>query len=130
MRLMDIVMTLVFITGLILIGLGLSGCRPQHTTYINEKPGPQGLQGETGGSGSQGLPGIDSTPVTVVQLCPGVTTYPGVFVEVAICLQNKLYAVYSANGGFLVELVPGNYSSNAIGSSCSLTVAPNCVVSH
>lgn len=126
-------MTLVFITGLLLIGLGLSGCRPQHTTYINEKPGatgPQGLQGETGGSGSQGLPGIDSTPVTVVQLCPGVTTYPGVFVEVAICLQNKLYAVYSANGGFLVELVPGNYSSNAIGSSCSLTVAPNCVVSH
>lgn len=87
--------------------------------------GPRGPAGES----IKGEPG-PADEITVIKLCPGTTTYPGVFVEVALCLENKLYAVYSANNGFLVELVPGHYSSNAIGSACSLTVKDNCEVTN
>src|SRR5260221_12011066 len=87
-----------------------------------------GPQGPTGASGSDGYDGVDLTPVTIVNLCPGIPSYPGVFVEVAICLQGQLFGVYSANGGFLTLLSPGNYSSNAIGSACDLTISPNCIV--
>ncbi len=66
--------------------------------------------------------------ITTVQLCPGTTTYPSVFVEYALCINNQLYGVYSVNGGFLSLLPPGTYSSNAIGSSCSLTIAADCKV--
>lgn len=86
--------------------------------------------GANGTNGVNGLDGTDATPVTIVKLCPGVSTYPSVFIESAICLNNKLYGVYSANSGFLTEILPGNWSSNAIGSSCNLTVSVNCVVSH
>lgn len=84
-------------------------------------PGPQGLQGDAG---------QDATPVAMVQLCPGVTTYPSVFVEYAACIGNKLYGVYSANGGFLAYLPEGTYTSNAIGSSCNLTIGPNCQITN
>lgn len=88
--------------------------------------GKDGANGLNGSNGSNGKDGVDATPVTVVKLCPGTTTYPSVFVEVAFCVQHKLYAVYSANGGFETEIVPGYYSSNGIGSRCNFTVAPNC----
>lgn len=91
--------------------------------------GPEGDRGFNGTNGTDGLNGADAVPVTVVNLCPGASNY-GVFVETAICLNNNLYGVYSANGGFLTLLAPGSYSSNAIGSACSLTVGPNCTVSH
>lgn len=100
------------------------------TPVCNGATGPQGLIGETGGTGPQGLPGIDSNPISVVQLCPGVTTYPSVFVEVGVCFQNNLYAVYSTHGGFMTLIPPGNYTSNALGSQCNLTVGPNCAVSY
>lgn len=66
------------------------------------------------------------TVITTVQFCPGTTSYPGEFNEIGFCINNNLYAVYSANNGFLTYIPPGNYSSNAIGSSCSFTVATNC----
>lgn len=94
-------------------------------------PTPQnGHDGSNGQDGHNGVDGVDATPVTVVQLCPGVTTYPSVFVEVALCISNKLYAVYSAKNGFLVYLPPGVYHSDAIGSACNLTVHENCQVSN
>lgn len=92
--------------------------------------GIQGLQGTPGVNGINGTNGVDATPVTVVQLCPGVTTYPSVFSEVAFCIQGKLYATYSAHDGFSTEIPPGAYSSNGINSSCTFTVQLNCVVSH
>ena len=88
------------------------------------QPGPVGATGATGPSGA------DGTAFTVVQLCPGVPSYPGTFIETALCIDNQLYAVYSANDGFLTLLTPGSYSSDGIGSSCNLTVLPNCVVTH
>lgn len=66
--------------------------------------------------------------VVPVKLCPGTPSYPSVFVEYALCIESQLYGVYSANDGFLALLPPGNYASNAIGSSCNFTVALNCVV--
>lgn len=90
--------------------------------------GIDGINGSNGLNGSNGANGQDAAPVTFVQLCPGVSTH-AVFVEVGLCLQGRLYGVYSANGGFMTYLADGAYSSNAIGSACNLTIT-GCVVSH
>lgn len=105
----------------------LNSCAPKTTTEVRGTPG---ITGATGGQGANGHDGEDATPVTVVQLCPGHSTYPSVFLEYAICLQGQLYGVYSSNGGFLALLPPGTYSSNAIGSACTLTIGTNCEVSN
>lgn len=85
-----------------------------------------GLNGE---QGAQGIAGVNPTPITVVPLCPGINSYPGVFIEVGLCINNNLIGVYSANGGFATTLSSGSYSSNAIGSSCNLTIN-GCTVTH
>lgn len=90
--------------------------------------GPTGNPGESGKDGEDGAPGKDATPVTVVPLCPGTTAYPTRFVEIAFCIDGKLYAVYSTNNGFETQLVPGAYYSNAIGSTCNFSVGANCEV--
>jgi len=90
--------------------------------------GRPGNMGEQGIQGAPGHDGNDAAPVTIVKLCPGTTTYPGIFVEIAFCVGGKLYGTYSANGGFSTELPPGNYNSNAIGSSCNFIILPNCIV--
>lgn len=101
--------------------LGIAGCMP---------PGLDGRNGNDGATGAPGRDGVDAVPVRVVQLCPGTTNYPTVFVEIALCIENELWGVYSANGGFLTKLPPGAYQSNAIGSACNLTVLSNCEVNH
>lgn len=121
--------------------IALFGCQKNGKDGVNAV-GPKGEQGEPGTPGQDGTPGergdvgergpagADGIIASVVPLCPGVTSYPNTFVEVALCINNELYGVYSANGGFLTHLPPGTYSSNAIGSACSLTVALDCVVTH
>lgn len=84
--------------------------------------------GQPGPVGPQGLPGIDATQITIVQFCPGNTNYPTTFNEIGFCINSQIYAVYSANDGFLTLVPPGNYSSNAINSSCNFVVYPNCVI--
>lgn len=98
----------------------------------NGNDGTNGSDGTDGTNGTNGSNGIDATPITVVQLCAPsfVPSYPSVFPEVALCIDNNLYGVYSANGGFFSELTPGTYSSDGINSSCTLTVGPNCQVSN
>jgi len=70
--------------------------------------------------------------VTPVQLCPSsfVPTYPTTFPEYALCINGSLYGVYSANGGFLTELPPGQYNSDGVNASCTFTIEPNCVVTQ
>lgn len=96
--------------------------------------GPQGVPGPAGANGSNGTNGTngaDASPVTIVPFCPGFTaTYPSVFPEYGICLQNQLYGVYSANGGFMALLPPGTYSSNGINASCTFTIGANCQVTQ
>lgn len=90
--------------------------------------GLQGNVGAIGPTGTQGVPGQDITPVSLIQLCPGTPVYPTTFIEYGICVGNSLYGVYSANGGFLAYLPPGNYTSNGIGSNCDFSILPNCVI--
>lgn len=92
--------------------------------------GPQGPQGATGATGLQGPPGANGTQITVIQFCPGTPSYPSTFPEVGLCINEQIYAVYSANDGFLTLVTPGYYASNAIGSACNFTVLPNCVVQN
>lgn len=89
-----------------------------------------GSQGAPGVNGAPGTPGTPGTQITPIKLCSQTPSYPSVFVEYAVCINNQLYAVYSANGGFLAFLPPGAYSSNGIGSSCNLNVGLNCSVTH
>lgn len=80
--------------------------------------------------GEQGPPGTPASARVFVQLCPGTQSYPGVFIEYAECINDNLWGVYSANNGFYTFFPPGNYSSNALGSACNLTIQPHCVVTH
>jgi hypothetical protein len=100
---------------------------------LNGTNGTNGSNGSNGTNGSNGVNGTNGTNGTVVapiQLCPGAVTYPSNFPEFGFCINNVLYGVYSANGGFLTEIAPGNWSSNGIGNSCNFTVAAGCVVTH
>ncbi len=111
--------------------LFLTGCGVQVLEGPAGRDGATGAQGEKGDKGDQGetgAPGINGTSVTVVKLCPGTTTYPSKFVEIAFCIDNKLYATYSANGGFSTEIPPGTYGSNGINSSCNFVVGANCTI--
>lgn len=94
--------------------------------------GPMGPSGPTGAQGAPGVDGQDGQDAvaTVVKLCPGVTTYPSVFVEVALRIDSRLYAVYSSHGGFLTELVPGRYTSNTVGSRCDFTVNNDLTITN
>jgi hypothetical protein len=94
---------------------------------INGTNGTDGVDGQDGEDGSDGAPG---TIVQSIQFCPGVTSYPAKFNEVGFCVAGKLYAVYSANGGFMAEIPPGTYSSNGINSSCTFTVELDCQVTR
>lgn len=86
------------------------------------------LNGTNGENGAAGTPG---TLVTSVQFCPNDTpSYPSSFPEVGFCIDDNLYAVYSANGGFMTKILPGNWTSNAVGSSCNFTVSANCTVTR
>ena len=72
-----------------------------------------------------------SNGITPIQLCPNVKpTYPTTFPEVAFCIDDTLYAVYSANDGFLTSLPLGAYTSNAIGSACNFVVGANCSITY
>lgn len=114
-----------------------TGCSPVYGPKgdqgVSGGQGPSGANGLTivGPQGPAGVAGVNGTnaSIGIVPLCPGVSSY-GTFVEVGLCINNDLYAVYSTHGGFMTYLAPGNYSSNAVGSACNLTVSANCVVSH
>lgn len=81
-------------------------------------------------NGLNGAAGINISPVSIVQFCPGTTVYPSQFNEVGFCISGNLYGTYSANDGFSSYLPPGTYSSNGINSSCTFTIGPNCQVSN
>lgn len=113
----------------IMMAMGTMACGP-HYEYFRGQDGSTGPEGEKGDQGERGDDGIDGTSVTVVKLCPGVTVYPSKFVEVAFCIGSKLYATYSANGGFTTEIPPGTYGSNGINASCNFVVKPNCQIQN
>lgn len=100
------------------------------TMLVGCGQGPKGDRGARGSTGFDGSDGQDANPVRIVKLCDGTTTYPTQFVEIGFCVDSRLYATFSANGGFSTELPRGEYSSNAIGSSCNFKVGYNCEITH
>lgn len=85
--------------------------------------GLDGTNGTNGSNGTNGVDGINGTVVIPVQFCTGFTaSYPNVFPESGLIIGGKMYGVYSANGGFLVFMPPGTYSSNGINASCTFTL--------
>jgi hypothetical protein len=93
--------------------------------------GPPGNDGTPGSPGEPGNPGSPGTIITPIKFCPNdVPVYPSTFPEYGVCIDNQLYAVYSTHGGFLALIPPGIYYSNAVGSTCTFTVADNCAVSQ
>jgi hypothetical protein len=133
---------------------------PQGLTGVTGPQGDQGLPGAIGLTGSSGsnctvssvatslatptggalvscTDGtssliINGTVITLIQFCHNNApqSYPNVFNESGFCIAGSIYAVYSANGGFLSQILPGTYSSNGINSSCNFTVGSNCSVSN
>lgn len=107
------------------------------TNGTNGQDGAVGETGPVGDTGSQGAPGIagndgvngqDGTQIVPVKFCSQVANYPTTFPEYGLCINNQLYAVYSALDGFLTLIPPGLYNSNAIGSACTFEVKANCAV--
>lgn len=94
--------------------------------------GPAGVDGLNGSNGSNGAAGSPGTVITPIQLCAPsfVPTYPNVFPEYILCINGKVYGVYSSLGGYWTELSPGTYFSNGIGSTCTVIIGPNCKVSN
>lgn len=124
------------INTIIVSSLLLSSCGKPGATGATGNTGLQGTSGavgETGATGSTGAQGPTGTPgtiITPIQLCTACTpVYPNVFPESAVCIDNQLYGVYSANGGFLSLITPGAYSSDGINCSCTFTVSAGCIIS-
>jgi hypothetical protein len=100
----------------------------QGSTGPQGNAGAAGATGAPGNTGPQGAPGSPGTTISIIQFCSGTTTYPSAFLEIGFCIDNSIYAAYSANDGFLTLVPPGVYSSDGINASCTFTVQPNCVV--
>ena len=111
------------------------GCGPAEVVH-RDIPGPvgpsgaPGATGATGATGAQGPAGVNSSSqVSVVQLCKSCSpAYPSVFPEVALCINNDLYGVYSVPGAYMTFITPGVYTSAGVGCTCTLTVLANCQV--
>lgn len=92
--------------------------------------GHTGATGATGHTGATGAAGNPGTTIQVVKFCPQTQQYPNVFPELGFIIGGKIYAVFSVNGGYLTELPPGAYNSNAVGSNCNFTVTATGTITH
>lgn len=88
--------------------------------------------GQVGAVGATGAPGVDTTPIEMVQFCSGYTTsYPATFPEYGACVAGMLFAVYwDGRNAWLSEVVPGYYASTSTSAPCNFTVGDNCAVSQ
>ncbi len=68
---------------------------------------------------------LNGSIIKPIQFCPGTPVYPAVFPEIGFIVDSRLYAVYSIPGSFLTEILPGDYTSDAVGSRCNFRVTAN-----
>lgn len=103
-----------------------------YTTVIcNGMNGVDGIDGQNGHDGTNGQDGAPGTVIVMVKFCPGVTPhYPNSFPEWGIKIGTGIWAVYSANGGFLTQLLPGSYTTTGIGTNCNFTITTDGQVLH
>lgn len=117
-------------------GGALITCGVSSTLILNGANGQTGAQGPVGATGPQGPAGLNGqngtngTAIVPIQFCSGTGSYPSTFPEIGFCINDHLYAVYSDHNGFLVEVLPGTWSSNGINSSCTFTVYEHCEVTR
>lgn len=104
-------------------------------------PGAQGPQGERGQDGiagvdgtdgidgSDGVPGVPGTSVVPVPICPHIG---GNYPEVLLCIDNKLYAVFT-EGTVLttryVQVPTGTYRTTD-GRMCLFRVTTGCTLTY
>lgn len=70
--------------------------------------------------------GVDAS-VVPVQLCAGSLSQ---FPEVALCINNALYAVYwDGHNAWMTLIPPGHYNSTSSTAACSFNVGASCQVS-
>jgi len=126
---------------LILLLIPISHCGPNQTTFDHGTvncttqqiaPGTPLALGGAMISCPDGTTSLISngTIITPIQFCPGSPNYPNSFPEVGFKFGTSIYAVYSANDGFMTLIPPGLYQSNAIGSNCTFTVNPNGTITN
>lgn len=115
---------------LMLVLAACAGAKPgaPGTNGLVGSTGPQGPVGQPGQS-IQGPAGADGTVITPIKFCAEAPVYPSTFPEYGLCISGQIYAVYSANDGFLAVLPDGAYNSNAVGSTCNFVVT-GCTVTH
>lgn len=90
--------------------------------------GAQGTQGEKGEKGDQGLPGVDGINIVPVVLCPETS---GSYPEVALCIDNNLYAVYNENPTRTrFVLIPAGQYQTTDGRHCTFTVTSACNITY
>lgn len=129
---LDFVILALIVVFMTIIGLMFSGCRGPRGydgQSIQGAKGDQGNVGATGPHGNSGPAGLDGTQIVPVKFCAETPHYPTVFPEYGLCLNGQLWAVYSANDGFLALIPDGAYYSDGIGSTCNFTVT-GCSIGH
>lgn len=89
--------------------------------------GKDGQNGEKGDKGDKGDAGTNSI-TKVVKFCPGlVDSYNVQYSEQGLCIDGKVYAVYSSNDlAALVEISHGTYiTTTPKGTNCTFTIDDN-----
>lgn len=121
-------LSLMLITLTLLVSCGKG---PAGKDGINGLNGQDGIQGEQGEAGKDGKDGLNGTSVSMVKFCPGlVDVYNQAYSERGLCIDGKIYAVYSSNSlAALVELSQGLYQTTTPqGTNCQFKVLANCEV--
>lgn len=78
---------------------------------------------------TNGTDGVPGTIITPVQFCKNFRAlYPSAFPESGLCINNRMFGVFSENGGYLAEMANGTYYSNGRHSTCVFTLKDNCQV--
>ena len=115
----------------LLIALASCGKDGENGRMGSQGPaGNDGAIGQTGSQGDKGEAGQDGkdSSIKVVQFCAGlVDSYGVAYSERGLCIEGKVYAVYSDNKlAALVELSPGRYTTTTPqGKNCSFIVDDN-----
>ena len=96
----------------------------------NGQDGHNGLNGIDGINGVDGRDGKDAS-LTIIKFCPNLEDDVGnKYLEKGLCIDNKVYAVYSSNGlSALTEIPVGLYvTTSPAGKNCTFEVKSNCIV--
>lgn len=111
-----------------LLSLVSCGRGPAGNDGLNGLSGQDGIQGEKGDKGDKGDAGQNAASISTIKFCPNlVDSYGQAYSERGLCINGKVYAVYSSNDlAALVELSNGTYvTTTPQGTNCTFTIDSN-----